>query len=134
MELSAREFNRLTTIEYERVRDFLILHYHANQRDESEFWQACAAMEIPEELRYKIEHFRRFGRIVAEPYETFQNPNWLAVMVGQLGEPEHYDPMVDQRPQVDYLRYLESIRRVTREAAEAMPGHRDFLSRIGALA
>ena len=134
MELSAREFNRLTGTEYERVRDFLILHYHANARDDSDFWKACAAMAIPEELRYKIEHFRSFGRIVAAPLELFQNPSWLAVMMGQLGEPERYDPMADQRPRVDYLRYLESLRRVTEEAAEAMPTHRDFLARIGALA
>ncbi len=134
MELSEREFNRLTGTEYERLRDFLILHYHANARDDSEFWKACAVMEIPEELRYKIEHFRSFGRIVTAPLELFRNPSWLAVMMGQLGEPEGYDPMVDQRPQVDYERYLESLRRVTKEAAEAMPTHRDFLARIGALA
>ncbi|MDT8408855.1 MAG: tryptophan halogenase family protein [Wenzhouxiangellaceae bacterium] len=131
-ELSAAEFNRLTEIEYERIRDFLILHYHANQRDDSEFWKACAAMEIPEELQYKIDHFQAFGRIVAAPLELFQNPSWLAVMVGQLGEPERCDPMVDLRGQVNYLQRLESLERVIAQAAEAMPGHADFLARIGA--
>ncbi|MGB0515306.1 MAG: tryptophan 7-halogenase, partial [Wenzhouxiangellaceae bacterium] len=64
MDLSAREFNRLTRMEYERVRDFLILHYHANSRDDSPFWQSCATMDIPDELQYKIDHFRAFARIV----------------------------------------------------------------------
>jgi len=128
MELSAREFNRLTATEYERIRDFLILHYHANERDDGDFWQSCARMPIPEELGYKIAHFRAFGRIVAAPLELFQNPSWLAVMVGQLGEPERYDPMADQRPQVPYRRNLESLRRVTAEAAEAMPRHAEFIA------
>jgi len=129
-ELSAAEFNRLTTTEYERVRDFLILHYHANQRADSDFWRNCAAMGVPEELRYKIDHFKTYARIVAAPLELFQNPSWLAVMMGQLGEPERYDPMVDQRPQVDSVRYLDSLRRVTAEAAEAMPEHSDFVSKL----
>ena len=133
MKLSAAEFNRLTATEYERVRDFLILHYHANARDDSDFWRACAAMEIPDDLQYKIDHFRAFARIVAAPLELFQNPSWLAVLMGQTGEPGGYDPMVDQRPQVDAPRYLKNLRRVTEEAAEAMPTHRDFLARIGAL-
>ena len=134
MKLSAAEFNRLTATEYERVRDFLILHYHANARDDSDFWRACAAMEIPDDLQYKIDHFRAFARIVAAPLELFQNPSWLAVLMGQTGEPGGYDPMVDQRPQVDAPHHLESLRRVMEEAAEAMPTHRDFLARIGALA
>ncbi|MDT8449589.1 MAG: tryptophan halogenase family protein [Wenzhouxiangellaceae bacterium] len=132
MELGAREFNRLTAIEYERIRDFLILHYHANERGDSEFWQACATMDIPDGLQYKIDHFRACARLVAEPYETFQNPNWLAVLVGQLGEPERWDPMADLRPHVDYKRYLNSIRRVAAEAAEAMPRHEDFIAGLGA--
>ena len=134
MALSAAEFNRLTATEYERVRDFLILHYYANARDDSDFWRACAAMEIPDELQYKIDHFRAFARIVAAPLELFQNPSWLAVLMGQAGEPGGYDPMVDQRPHVEAARHLASLRRVIGEAAEAMPTQPEFLSRIGALA
>lgn len=90
-----------------RVRDFLILHYHAKARDDSEFWKAWAAMEIPEGLRNKIVHFRRFGHIVAAPLELFQNSDWLVIMMGQPGGPEGDE--ADQRPQVDYERYLESL-------------------------
>jgi len=129
-ELGAAEFNRLTATEYERVRDFLILHYHANERSDSKFWRNCAAMDIPDELQYKIDHFKAHARIVAAPLELFQNPSWLAVMMGQLGEPDRYDPMVDQRPQIDSARYLESLRRVTAEAAEAMPRHADLVSKL----
>ncbi|MGB0515307.1 MAG: hypothetical protein ACPGJE_10755, partial [Wenzhouxiangellaceae bacterium] len=59
--------------------------------------------------------------------ELFQNPSWLAVMVGQLGEPKRYDPMADQRPQVPYVRNLEGLKRVTAQAAEAMLGHGEFV-------
>jgi len=130
--LSAGEFNRLTALEYERVRDFLILHYHANARTDSEFWKARAGMPIPDTLAWKIDHWTRAGRLVAEPLELFQNPNWLAVLEGQLGPPLRYDARVDLRPKVDAARYLAGVRRVAAEAAEAMPEHLEFIRRIGA--
>lgn len=127
--LAAQEFNRLTAGEYERVRDFLILHYHANERDDSPFWQACASMEIPAELQYKIDHFRAHGRIIAHDHELFQNPNWLAVLVGQNVRPQRYDPLLAHRPQVEAVKWLDSLKRVMVQAAEAMPDHSAYLQR-----
>ncbi|MFL6845116.1 MAG: tryptophan halogenase family protein [Allosphingosinicella sp.] len=125
--LGAAEFNRITIEEYERIRDFLILHYHLTERDDSPLWRECAAMEVPEPLQYKIDHFRRHGRLVATGLELFQNPSWLAVHIGQLNWPERYDPLVDERPNVDAAAILAGIRRVAAEAAQAMPGHAAFI-------
>ncbi len=126
--LGAEEYNRLTAYEYERIRDFLILHYKATGRDDSPLWRDCAAMSIPDELRYKIDHFRRNGRLVSEGTELFQNPSWLAVHIGQFNWPATWDPLVDTRG-VDAAPRLASLRRVMAEAAQAMPTHRDFIDR-----
>ena len=127
--LLADEFNRLTRIEYERIRDFLILHYHATRRDDAPLWRECAAMEVPESLRYKMAHFRSSGRIVADQLELFQNPSWLAVYVGQGLIPERYDTLVDERPHVDAAARLSGLRRVMEEAAGAMPEHAEYIRR-----
>jgi tryptophan halogenase len=124
--LAAQEYNRLTHIEYERTRDFLILHYHAVQRDEP-LWRQTATMAIPDTLQYKIEQFRRGGRLVAESMELFQNPNWLAVLVGQEVWPRHYHPLTDMRSQVDAAGRLQGLRRVIAEAARGMPTHRQYI-------
>jgi tryptophan halogenase len=124
--LAIEEFNRITANEYERVRDFLILHYHATERDDSELWRYCAQMSIPDELQYKIDHFRRYGRLVSSGLELFQNPSWLAVHVGQLNWPERCEPMVELRG-IDWRPRLESLRRVISEAANAMPTHRMYI-------
>ena len=126
-ELAIQEYNRITSNEYERVRDFLILHYHATQRDDSALWRYCANMQIPDTLRYKMEHFRRYGRLVTEGTELFQNPSWLAVHLGQLNWPEHYDPLVDERTKVDASNRLAGLRRIIAESADAMPTHRQFV-------
>ncbi len=123
------EYNKLTAAEYEAVRDFLILHYHATERQDSELWQYCSNMSIPEALQHKMDHFRTYGRLVSRVIELFQNPSWLAVMVGQFVTPEHYDPLVDMRSKVDANARLAGLRRVMQDAALAMPTHQQYINR-----
>lgn len=125
----AEEYNRATALEYERVRDFIILHYYANHRDDAPLWRHCASMKIPDTLQYKLDHFRSFGRPVFTGYELFQNPSWLAVMLGQEIIPERYDPLVDLRSRVEAQRHMAGLLRVSAEAAEAMPTHKDYIDR-----
>ncbi len=125
--LLAQEYNRITRLEYERVRDFLILHYHAIQRDDAPLWRHTRSMAVPEELKYKIEHFRRHGRLVAEPLELFQNHNWLAVLVGQEVWPEHHHPLIDLRTDVDAAARLAGVRGALERAASALPTHREYI-------
>ena len=127
--LGAAEFNRITSEEYERIRDFLILHYHLTERDDSPVWRDCAAMAVPDELQYRIDHFRRHGRLVSPGPELFQNPSWLAVHIGQLNWPERHDPLADARAHVDAATILAGIRRAAVEAAGAMPSHADYVAR-----
>ena len=126
--LLQQEFNRVTALEYERVRDFLVLHYHLTERDDAELWRYCAAMPIPDGLRYRIDHFRRYGRLVVDTMDLFQNPSWLAVHIGQLNWPERYDPLVDERG-VDWRGRLSSLRNVIAQAADAMPTHAEYVRR-----
>jgi tryptophan halogenase len=127
--LAAREYNRITAEEHERIRDFLILHYKLTTRDDSPLWRACRDMPVPEALQYKIDHFRSAGRLVSEGPELFQNPSWLAVQIGQMNWPARYDPLVDARSHVDADALLAGIRQVAARAAEAMPPHAAFVAR-----
>ena len=126
--LLAEEFNRATANEFERIRDFLILHYHANSRPEP-FWRECAAMSIPDELAYKIRHFAAQARLVSPHDELFRNPSWLAVYLGQNVIPRDYDRLADARPQVDGGAELRKLHGLIRAAAEAFPVHDDFIAR-----
>ncbi len=125
--LSEQEYNRLTHEEYEWIRDFLILHYHANAREDGELWRYCREMSIPDSLRYKIDQWQKNGRLVASGIELFTNPSWLAVFLGQDVVPERYDRLADMRG-VDSPRYMAGIRRAIDEASGAMPSHRDFVN------
>jgi tryptophan halogenase len=127
--LGAQEFNRITTAEYAWIRDFLILHYHLTERDDSPLWRDCRAMSVPEPLQYKIDQFRSHGRLVAEGFELFQNPSWLAVHIGQLNTPLRYDPLTDERDTAAAAAYLGELRQAMAASAEAMPGHAAYIGR-----
>ena len=125
--LLAEEYNRITALEYERIRDFLILHYQANTRPEP-FWRACADMPIPDELAYKNKHFMTSARLISPIDELFHNPSWLAVYLGQGMIPSGYDALVDARPQVNGAEQLRNLREMMRAAAETFPLHADYLA------
>ena len=125
--LAVSEFNRLTALEWEWIRDFLVLHYHANERAEGELWREVREMAIPESLAYRMAQFRKQGRLTSPGQELFLNPSWLAVLIGQNVVPERYDPLADMRG-VDGGRYLSGLRKAMREAAAMAPTHGEFIA------
>jgi tryptophan halogenase len=121
-------FNRLSRFHYERIRDFIILHYHANQRDDAAFWQACARMDIPSTLREKIDLFRTHGRLRRVDSELFTEVGWLQVLVGQNIHPQAYHPLADVQSEEGILEYMESVADVMRQCVDFMPDHAAFIA------
>ena len=127
--LLAREYNAQTTQEYERIRDFLILHYKASTRDDSELWRYTAAMPIPDSLQYKIDHFRAHGMLVSDERELFANPSWIAVYLGQGILPARAPALASMREGVPVAERLTQIRAAMADAVAAMPSHAEFVAR-----
>jgi len=122
------QYNRQTRFEYERVRDFLILHYKATERDDTPFWKACGAMEVPPELACRIELFRRTGLVFREADELFTETGWLQVMLGQRIEPRAYHPLADELEPAKLEGFLSDIRTLVHRAAGRLPSHDDFVA------
>lgn len=125
----AAEYNLQTRFEYERIRDFLILHYRATERDDSPFWRHCAAIAMPDELLRKVELFRAGGRIVRDADELFAEPAWLQVMFGQGIAPQGHHPLADTLPPAQLEEFLSHIRTLLGRAVASMPEHAQFLAR-----
>ena len=94
-------YNRRTRLEYEQVRDFIVLHYHATERDDSPFWNYCRTMAIPQSLAERIAIYRENARLYRHDNELFTETSWFAVMHGQNIAPARYHPVADVLPQAE---------------------------------
>ena len=121
------EFNRVASAETERIRDFLILHYHLTTRGEP-LWRQCANMSIPDSLQFKIDHFRSYGRLIAREMDLFGPASWTALHIGQFNFPKRPDPLIDFR-NVDGAEYLHRLRTAMAAAAETVPSHQSYIDR-----
>lgn len=121
------EFNRQTSFEWARIRDFLILHYCANGREGEPFWDRCRNMELPDTLSAKIDQFKASGFIHREHEELFTEQGWLQVFIGQDVMPESWNPIANAMPAAELTAMLERIEARNAGLVEQMPGHVEFL-------
>ncbi|WP_026090982.1 tryptophan halogenase family protein [Sandarakinorhabdus sp. AAP62] len=128
MAVLAAEANREAAREMEWIRDFIILHYKANQRPDP-FWRAAAAMAVPPELAERMALFAATGRIRRDHDELFTDLAWSQVMIGQGLTPATHHPLADGLSAGDLGGFLGLIDRAISGAVTALPGHADFLAR-----
>jgi len=122
------EFNRQSDFEFERIRDFIILHYKATQRDDSAFWKYCRNMPVPDTLAHKMELFRAHGRVFRENAELFSEISWVEVMLGQHVVPSAYHPLVDAVADEKIMGFLDNVRGTIKRCVDAMPAHAEFVA------
>ena len=122
-------YNAQARFEYERIRDFLILHYKATERSDSPFWDYCRTMSIPDELEATMRLFRDSGRFYRHAEEMFAVTSWVQVMLGQNIQPQRYHPLVDQMPDAQLHEFVGGIRKVIATCVDAMPRHEQFIAR-----
>jgi tryptophan halogenase len=121
-------YNRVMQFEYEKIRDFLILHFKATRRSDTAYWDYLRQMPIPDYLADKIAVFESHGRVFRENEELFNDTSWFAVMVGQGLAPRGHDPMADVMSDDDLRAKMHDIHAVIAKSAEVMPDHMAFIA------
>ncbi|MEX2125880.1 MAG: tryptophan halogenase family protein [Woeseia sp.] len=121
-------YNALTQAELESIRDFIVLHYHATQRDDSPFWRYCRDMKIPQSLAHRIALFRESAHAYQADGELFRVDSWTQVMLGQGIVPEHYHHFARMMTDRDLGQFLSGLKESIRRAVAKMPGHQEFLA------
>lgn len=123
----ATEYNAQVRFDYEDVRDFLVLHYKATEREETPFWAYNRHNDISDSLKHRMTLFAETGRVFINEHELFKLPSWLAVMTGQGLMPRAYDPLAEAVPTGELLRQLDFIRDTFARTAAQQMEHSVFL-------
>ena len=121
------EYNRRSRERYESVRDFIVLHYHLNQRQDGGFWQACAHMAVPDKLRWRMDLYAASGRLVYVDTDLFREPSWFEVMEGQNLRPRSWLPLTDLQGVEETAGYLRGVSDTIAACVNAMPDHAEFI-------
>lgn len=124
------EYNRRSQDEYERIRDFIILHYKQNMRDDTDFWRQCQQMEIPDTLKLKMDLFKKTGKVFREIEDLFTEIAWKQVLIGQRAIPEDYHPMVDSLTDSQLFELMDNLKTIIGANVQKMPTHEQFLSQF----
>jgi tryptophan halogenase len=122
------EFNRLNDMQYERIRDFLILHYTANDRAGEPMWDYVRSMRLPDSLIHKISLFRSRAALPNYQYGLFARDSWLSVLVGQGLMPQGFDRLADSYALPELEERLAEFRLRIQNNVDAMPAHADFIA------
>jgi tryptophan halogenase len=122
------QYNDLAVSELTSIRDFIILHYHATQRTDTQFWRDCKLREIPATLAHRIDLFNNNAQAYQGPNELFRVDSWVQVMLGQGITPKHYHDSVSMMSESNLQKFLSSIKMPINEKMASIPSHRDFIN------
>jgi tryptophan halogenase len=124
----AAEFNRLNEMQYERIRDFLVLHYSANSRVGEPFWDYLRSMTLPDSLVHKLQLFRSRAALPGYQFGLFSRDSWLAVLEGQGICPQGYDRLAEVLPLDSLDQRLRDLRRRIQTQVGSMTSHEAFIA------
>ncbi|WP_286233730.1 tryptophan halogenase family protein [Thalassotalea sediminis] len=123
------EFNRRVRVDYEEIRDFLVLHYCTTKREDTEFWRWCQQMKIPTSLERKIDFYKVSGGLIPGTEELFQPTSWYAILMGMQVMPERYNPALDTLDANKLSSILSQGKQGLIQIAESQPSHDEFLEK-----
>ena len=130
-EAVAERYNDVARREIEGIRDFIILHYYLNERDEP-FWQECRSLDIPASLAERIALFREGANAYQAADELFRTDSWVQVMLGQRLTPRSHHAMGQLMPPEQLRTALAGAAEKVRQAVARLPAHQAFLDSVSA--
>jgi len=128
-ELLAEQYNREAQLEAETIRDFIILHYHLTQRNDSPFWDHYRTMNIPEALAHRMAIFRENGYVWSDDVGLFRVDSWVQVMMGQGLMPKQHHQGSRVIPTEGLKEQMMSLKNMVEKSVTQLPEHADFIKK-----
>jgi tryptophan halogenase len=126
-ESEVKEFNTQMDVDTQNIRDFIILHYHVTNREDTRFWRHCKNMSIPDSLQHRIDLFKETGRVFKSPNDLFVENSWIQVMMGQGLMPKQYHTIVDEMSDEELRKFMLGAETAVQRTVSQLPSHQAFI-------
>ncbi len=123
-------YNDESKTEYDTIRDFIILHYVVNERDDSDFWRDMRRLTLPPRLQQKIDVFKDVGAIFNDQHDIFKDASWLQVMMGQGIMPQDFHPAANVLPEQQLMETMQKISHAKQQPMSKMLPHDEFVKQF----
>lgn len=126
----AANFNRKMDIQYQEIRDFLVLHYCTTQREDTPFWKSCKYhANIPDSLQEQLELWRYMWPNNKRPGlgPLFPDYSYVCILAGMQRWPEQSLPLLSFRDPGKGEAILDHLQRQSQKLLETLPDHATYL-------
>ena len=124
----AKQFNSETQLELETIRDFIILHYHQTQRNDSSFWNHYRKMDIPDSIAHRMAMFRENAYAWPDDVSLFRVDSWVQVMMGQGLIPEQHHAAGRVLQSEGLEKQMLALKSMIERTVSQLPEHADFIT------
>jgi tryptophan halogenase len=133
MEVVAAQFNRAFSHHWERIIEFLKLHYVLTKRDDTAFWRDNRdPASIPPDLVERLRLWRHQPPSTHDfPHspEVFSWPSYQYILHGMRFETD-YDGPAQRAEMMTARRWFSMAEQVRQKTLAELPRHRDLLNRV----
>ncbi|MGW2052079.1 tryptophan halogenase family protein [Streptomyces sp. NPDC001858] len=129
----AAAYNQRINHAIDGVKEFLVLHYRAAQRDDSQYWKEAKVRTIPDGLNERLAMASSFlldDETIYPRYHGFETYSWNTMLLGLGHGPSRPRPALSL---IDRTRAAEELARIQADAqncASRLPSCYEYLASI----
>ena len=127
-----RSYNARMGAEFEQVRDFIILHYLLNRREDDGFWKANREAAPPDSLAQTLDFYEQTGLLDWLNPSLFREPSFYAIVAGFGRLPRTHHPMADQADPEKSRQAMAAIKAQNLALAQSLPDHAALIEAVNA--
>jgi tryptophan 6-halogenase len=126
-------FNRAVAECIDGVREFLTIHYHASERDDTPYWKATKKVVPPDELRERLRVWKSrlpVSRSIYQPFHGFESYSWAVMLLGVNYQPPKPLPILDHIDPKNAQAMFRRIRQRTKDLLKSLPTQFEYLTQM----
>lgn len=130
---TVKSYNRVVGDCIDGVRDFLILHYRASDRMDTDFWKATKQVEVPEALGERLDlwkHRLPNPRTINQSFHGFEAYSYSVMLLGLNYWPSSSLPALDHIGDERALHTFNLLREKAQRLASTLPSQLEYLTHV----